>query len=335
MSNFIREPWILSSLLTQIHKHALPSLSFQCQLIEIVCENDTLEVIVSDCHHSITAILGAESVSNFRRIYAQDWVEIKGCFLSLDVFAFDYSFERNVFFANVAEFSYFGSECEIIGDPMSVNGAKGVREILSHEICKRLHFSELCAATEFLKTEGRKEILDIVVCDREDNVAPKFSVTVHSKRELSSVTSVQKVVSEDILGDILSKDAKNGAMEQPEAMLDLQKHCENNRVGSDCVDVPQMLQVGVEEVAQPPPSTPQNVGHKTEVDEKHTEVEAAPQCPITTQCAVGIVDSAECAAEQQGACAARGVIIFQDKKQRTGFDLSIFSKKRKTGTNTE
>ena len=153
MTAFIREPWILSSLYAQIYKNTEPVPSLQCQLIEVVRETETLEVVISDGLHYITAILSNKSISSFKTTYAQDWPEIKGCFVTLDDFFFDYLFEKNVFFVDVEEFSYFGSESETIGDPTSVNKAKDICEILSNEICMKMHSSMLDVSLKFLESE--------------------------------------------------------------------------------------------------------------------------------------------------------------------------------------
>lgn len=165
MSSFIREPWIHSLLSAQLYQNAIPSTSQRCQLIDIIGKADALEVIVSDRVHSITAVLSGESTINFKKIYALDWVDVKGCLMTLDRFYFDYSFEKNAFFIYTEDFSYFGSEGEIIGDPVSVNHAKDIKEVLVYDICGKLHINELDPLHCVVEREvgERRRIIDLIL----------------------------------------------------------------------------------------------------------------------------------------------------------------------------
>lgn len=163
MSSFVKKPWIFPSLEAKLYKNEILNVDAHCQLVEIIHEITKLEVIVSDCINTITAIIDTAPLESFKSIYSQDWIEIKGCFMILENFDFEYSLEKNIFVLKVGDFSYLGSECEVIGDPISVNQIRSIKDILNSQACRRLHFSELDVPSNLYCLETIKKSRDSII----------------------------------------------------------------------------------------------------------------------------------------------------------------------------
>ncbi|KAL0265635.1 UNVERIFIED_CONTAM: hypothetical protein PYX00_011348 [Menopon gallinae] len=308
MSNFVREPWIHSLLSAQLYHNTVPSTSQRCQLIDVVGEADALEVIVSDRTHSITALLSRESTTSFKKIYALDWVDVKGCLMTLDRFYFEYSFEKNAFFIYTEDFSYFGSEGEIVGDPVSVNHVKDIREVLAHGMCGKLHICELdplyaTAADEADERRGAPGTLT-GRCIGENAEKTVGGAGMASPQEQGSVPNSKTDGCTDVSGVPVCR--------VPAGLLDDETSSAAYGYGA--------------EGENPPPTASAGMCADKQEDCIASSREPAPPVSERSSCeedASVALPSAPCRSRE------KGVIDFQGRYAPSNFDLSIFVKRKR------
>ncbi|ADM12629.1 uncharacterized protein Eint_111300 [Encephalitozoon intestinalis ATCC 50506] len=124
---FLRDFWIEKTIYKQVynteHWKEEQQMSFHGQLTRIGRElkDGSFEVCVSDSRHFIGGVLAKESIEMFRREIACGIEDIQGCYITVDRFHYEYSFESKKFFLRIEKFTYCGGECDTYGDPADIN----------------------------------------------------------------------------------------------------------------------------------------------------------------------------------------------------------------------
>lgn len=345
MSNFIREPWIHSLLCAQLYQNAIPSTSQRCQLVDVVGKADALEVIVSDRVHSITAVLSGESTANFKKIYALDWVDVKGCLMTLDRFYFDYSFEKNAFFIYTEDFSYFGSEGEVIGDPVSVNHAKDIKEVLGHDICRRLHIGELdplyCVVER--ETSERRRALDLILRDtvgahtEAHNRRPnggENTAALPKHGDFVDTGAYMAEASQDQACEAIAARSEDQAasLAQNDAGIFCEVSCSSAASMTTCVSSKEDCTASSSNEQHSLQKEGSAEGGVSKEDAAHAS--ERPDCRKTDEPALSRCDATSRTVLPSPVCCKKekGVIDFRDISPTANFDLSIFTRRRKSRT---
>lgn len=136
MSLFLKEPWIQRTIHSQLHVHregngAQPLA--HAQLIEVMRQRGdrSFEICVSDSKHFIVGILTNETVEDFQKEIDCKVGDIRGCYIVVDRFHYDYSHELKKFIILIEKFTYCGGESDMYGDPLDINTSYILRNLAS------------------------------------------------------------------------------------------------------------------------------------------------------------------------------------------------------------
>ncbi|CAD26051.1 hypothetical protein [Encephalitozoon cuniculi GB-M1] len=133
---FLRDFWIEKTIYEQVYNTAgrwkrKQKTSFNAQMIDVVKRrsDSSFEVCVSDSRHFIDAVLAREAIEEFGREVACGIEDVKGCYITVDEFYYEYSFASRRFFVWIEKFTYCGGECDTYGDPSDINEACFLRSL--------------------------------------------------------------------------------------------------------------------------------------------------------------------------------------------------------------
>ncbi|KAH9410672.1 hypothetical protein HK407_12g18040 [Ordospora pajunii] len=133
---FLRDPWIEKSINEQLHGWMGPMsvrqrMSFNAQMIDVYGKRSdgSINVCISDARRFIAAVLSCEAVAEFGKDVACSIEDVRGCYMTVDVFWYEYCSKRKMFVAFVQEFTYCGGECDVWGEPTDMNGSEQLRSI--------------------------------------------------------------------------------------------------------------------------------------------------------------------------------------------------------------
>ncbi|KAM0671791.1 hypothetical protein OCOL_001233 [Ordospora colligata] len=136
MAVFLRDPWIEKSIGEQLRGWTGPvsvkqRMSFNAQMIDVYEKRSdgSISVCISDAKHFIAAVLSYEAVEEFNKDVACRIEDVKGCYVTVDMFWYEYCSERKMFFAFIREFTYCGGECDVWGEPTDTNSSEQLRSL--------------------------------------------------------------------------------------------------------------------------------------------------------------------------------------------------------------
>lgn len=127
---FLKDAWIESTSHRQLQKDPKTTrvvvktrMPSHAQLTEILGQRSdrSFEVCISDSKHYIVGVLMRETVEDFYKEIDCEIRDIKGCYIVVDVFYYDFCCEHEKFLIYIEKFTYCGGECDTYGDPMDIN----------------------------------------------------------------------------------------------------------------------------------------------------------------------------------------------------------------------
>lgn len=243
MTYVISSPWIHKSLLEELTDFTAPAKYAQAQLIDIIRINDdeSVEIRISDKSHQISAHLSSETCKNFKALYAQSFLDIKGCLINIENFTFEFSFETVSFYLNVEFFTYFGSECEIHGDPIDIHQSKAIKEYIAQNMCRAISKSELRVDTKWLDKldlkDDKRELLTVLINDYNYQSGKETTViTNQSSLDCNTQRTIESsLLTEDFIVIEESEElqpTENKAIKKVQEEPELGKCILNGEVGS-------------------------------------------------------------------------------------------------------
>lgn len=137
MSLFLCGAWIEETICKQLRQSSgtegvahiqVPS---HAQITEVIRQrkDGSFEVCVSDSKHFIIGVLANDTVDDFHREIDCEIRDIKGCYIVVDKFYYDFCYELGKFLIYIQKFIYCGGECDTYGDPVDVNNLCFLRSL--------------------------------------------------------------------------------------------------------------------------------------------------------------------------------------------------------------
>lgn len=124
MSLFLKEAWIERTSREQLVEGAGRHLvASHAQITEIVQQraDGSFEVCVSDSRHFVLGVLTSEAVRVFGEEIDCEVRDIRGCYIVVNEFHYDFCYDRRKFLMHIGWFTYCGGECDTYGDPIDIN----------------------------------------------------------------------------------------------------------------------------------------------------------------------------------------------------------------------